>query len=72
MEGTVENCILFRGVRIGPGAVARNSVIMQNSEVQENALIENIILDKEVMIRRGKRLVGQDSYPIVIGKKIII
>lgn len=72
VDGIIENCILFRGVRIGAGAVAKNSVIMQNSEVQEQALIENVILDKDVLIRRGKRLIGQDSYPIVIGKKIII
>lgn len=72
VEGTVENCILFRGVRVAKGAVARNCVIMQNSEIQEKGLIENIILDKEVLIRRDKRLIGQASYPIVIGKKIII
>ena len=29
----------------------------------------NVILDKDVIVRRGKRLIGQDSYPIVIGKK---
>jgi glucose-1-phosphate adenylyltransferase len=72
VEGTIENCILFRGVRIAKGAVVRNSIIMQKCEVQEQALIENVILDKDVIVRRGKRLIGQDSYPIVIGKKIII
>ena len=38
--GTIENCILFPGVRIAKGAVVRNSIIMQKCEVQEQALIE--------------------------------
>ena len=29
IEGRVENCIVFRGARIGHGAVVKNSIIMQ-------------------------------------------
>ncbi len=72
IEGQVENSILFRGVRIAPGAKVKNSIIMQNSEIQDNAILENVILDKEVVIRRGKRLIGQENYPIVIGKSAVI
>ena len=32
IEGTVENSILFRGVRIAEGAVVRNSIIMQATD----------------------------------------
>jgi glucose-1-phosphate adenylyltransferase len=72
VEGEIENCVLFRGVRVFQGAVVKNSIIMQNTEIQENALIENVIMDKDVIIRRGKRLIGQESYPVVIGKRAII
>ncbi len=72
IEGTVKNSILFRGVHVGKGAVVENCIVMQNSEVMDNCLIENVVFDKEVVIRSGKKLVGQDTYPMVIGKKTIV
>ncbi len=72
VEGEVENCVLFRGVKIAKGAVVKNSIIMQDTEIQEKAIIENVILDKEVIIRKGKHLVGQESYPVVIRKSAVI
>ncbi|NLC43074.1 MAG: glucose-1-phosphate adenylyltransferase subunit GlgD [Clostridiales bacterium] len=72
VEGEIENCMLFRGVRIAKGAVLKDSIVMQNTEIQENAYLENAIMDKDVVIRRGRRLIGQESYPVVIGKRAII
>jgi glucose-1-phosphate adenylyltransferase len=72
VDGKVENCVLFRGVKIAEGAVVKNCIIMQDTEIQEKAHIENVILDKEVIIRKGRHLVGQESYPVVIRKKAII
>lgn len=68
IEGTVENSVLFRGVRVEKGAVVKNCVIMQDSDVLEGAELENVIFDKAVTIRRRGRIVGQPLYPIVIGK----
>lgn len=72
IEGTVRNSILFRGVHVGKGATVENCIVMQKSEVMDNCLLENVIFDKEVVLRSGKKLVGQDTYPMVIGKKTII
>lgn len=72
IEGTVRNSILFRGVHIGKGATVENCILMQKSEVMDNCLLENVIFDKEVILRTNKKLVGQDTYPMVIGKKTII
>lgn len=72
IDGVIDNCILFRGVKIGKNAVLRNSVIMQDTEIQERAILDNVILDKEVIVRKGKRLMGQESYPVVIRKHSII
>jgi glucose-1-phosphate adenylyltransferase len=72
IEGSVENCVLFRGVKVAKGAAVKNSIIMQDSEIQEKAVLENVILDKEVIVRKGRQLVGQDSYPMVIRKSAII
>lgn len=72
IEGTVRNSILFRGVHVGKGAVVENCILMQNAEVLDNCLTENVIFDKEVVLRSGKKLVGQATYPMVIGKGTVI
>ena len=72
IEGTVENCVLFRGVRIGKGAVVRNSIIMQDGVVSEGAELDNCILDKQTVVRPKSRLIAPRSYPIVIAKKMTV
>ena len=68
IEGTVENSILFRGVHVGRGAVVKDSIIMQDSDIGANVELENVIFDKAVTIRTNGRLIGEKQYPIVIGK----
>ncbi len=66
IEGEVENCILFRGVKIGKGTVVKNSIIMQDTTIMGNAEINYVITDKEVTISAGKELRGNDSFPIFV------
>jgi len=68
IDGTVENCILSRGVKIEEGAVVKNSVIMQNSIICRDAYLDHVIFDKEVCVSEGRKLIGQDSYPLAIEK----
>ena len=68
IEGEVENCILFRGVKIGKGAKVSNCILMQDTVVEEGANLDYIIADKEVTITEGKDLKGTDSYPVYIVK----
>lgn len=72
IEGTVINSILSRGVIIGKGAVVKNSIIMQNTEIMRNVTLNNAILDKDVIVRENRQLVGHETYPVVIEKKSII
>ena len=72
IEGTVTDCILFRGVRIAPDAYVKNCVIMQDGQVHSGAYIENCILDKQAVIKRNARLIGPAAYPIVIAKNVVI
>lgn len=37
IEGTVENCVLFRGVKVKKGAVVKNCVLMQDTVVEAGA-----------------------------------
>ena len=70
IEGEVENCILFRGVKIAKGAKVSNCILMQDSVVEEGVKLEYIIADKEVTISAGKELKGTASYPVYIEKRL--
>ena len=72
IEGTVENSVLFRGVRIARGAHVKNSIIMQDSYIEEDVELENVILDKAVTVQAHGRMIGQPQYPIVIGKNVTL
>lgn len=66
IEGEVENCILFRGVKIGKGATVKNCILMQDTVVGDNADVEYVITDKEVTISANKSLKGAESFPVFI------
>lgn len=72
IDGYVENSILFRSVRVKKGAVIKNSIIMQNCIIEEDVFLKSVILDKDVKITRDKQLKGDENYPVVIEKKVII
>ncbi|MCM1282474.1 MAG: glucose-1-phosphate adenylyltransferase subunit GlgD [Muribaculaceae bacterium] len=72
VEGTVENSILFRGVKIGKGAVVKNCVLMQDTVVEEGANVDYVITDKNVTISKGKSLTGNDSFQVYVSKGQIV
>lgn len=72
INGEVENCILFRGVTVEKGAKIKNSIIMQDTVVGENSSLNCVIIDKAVVVKSNKTLCGDSSYPIYIGKGIVI
>lgn len=70
IEGEVENCVLFRGVRVMKGAVIKNSLIMQGSVIENDARLSYCILDKGVTITSGKTLNGDSEWPLIVGKNV--
>ena len=72
IEGTVENSILFRGVHVGKGTVVRDSILMQGSMIGENARVCCVVMDKNGVLKPGKTLCGDKTFPIYIGKGIMI
>lgn len=72
IEGSVEDSMLFRTVRVSQRATVKNSVIFQGTTVSEGCVLENVIVDKDVLIRPGIRLIGQADYPVVIGKGAVV
>lgn len=72
IEGTVINSILFRRVNVAKGAIIKDSIIMQNTDIRENCLIENVITDKSVVLTEGTELKGSPKNPVVVGKGSIL
>lgn len=68
IEGTVENSVVFRGVKIGKDTVVKDSVIMQGSKIGSGCNISSVITDKNVEISDEKSLTGSETYPLYIGK----
>ncbi|GHU45769.1 glucose-1-phosphate adenylyltransferase subunit GlgD [Clostridia bacterium] len=68
IEGTVENSVLFRGVKIGKGAVVKNAIVMQDTVVGDNCEITAAILDKDVTVAGFRTLAGTEDYPVYVAK----
>jgi glucose-1-phosphate adenylyltransferase len=85
IDGTVVNSVLSPGVRVGVGAVIRDSIVMFDSVIGSRAVIDRAILDKEVTVGPGA-IVGEgpDDTPnrqepgrlntgiTVVGKQAVI
>ena len=72
IAGTVNNCIISRGVTIEEGAVVTNSVIMQGAVIKAGANLNCVILDKDVVVGAGRKLSGAPDYPFFVGKGISV
>ena len=72
IHGTVENSIVFRGVKIGKNTVVKNSIIMQDTLIGENASLNCVITDKDVVIRDGRTLSGHETRPFFIDKLTVV
>lgn len=72
IEGTVENSIIFRGVKVGRGTVVKNSILMQGTITGENVTLNAIITDKSVVIKDRRVLSGCETHPFYISKNNII
>ena len=66
LEGEAEDSILFRQVTICEGAEVENCVIMNDTVVGENCQLEYVILDKNVTVTAGSKLIGTPKTPIII------
>lgn len=66
IDGTVENSVIFRNVKIAKGAHVKNCVIMHGTEIGEDANLEYCITDGLVNISKGISLHGAEAYPNVL------
>lgn len=72
IEGEVTNSILFRGVKVGKGAVIKNSIVFQDSVISAGSKINCVIADKQVKILEERELSGHETHPYFIAKNSVI
>jgi len=72
IEGTVINSIIFRRVNIAKGTVIKDSIIMQNTNINKDCILENVITDKQVVLTNGTELKGTPKNPLVVSKGSVL
>lgn len=72
IEGTVKNSVLFRGVHVAKDAVVENSILMQATNVLEGGQLSHVVADKGVTVKRGRKIAGYDSFPVVLRKNMTV
>lgn len=68
IEGTVENCILFRNVKVGKGTHLKNCIIMSENVIGENCNLTYVVSDKDSSVKSGVTLAGCEQQPFFINK----
>lgn len=65
-NGKVENSVLFRNVHVEKNAHVDRCVVMSETTIGEGAFLQYVILDKNVTVNPGAKLVGTPKCPIII------
>ncbi len=68
IEGEVVNSVLFRGVKVGKGAVVKNCILMQNTQIGDGAELHAVITDKNVKVGKEKLLTASTKNALFIKK----
>lgn len=68
IDGRVENCVIFPGVRVEEGARLTNCIIMRGGTIGRSVELRNVITDKNVRVEDGEVLTGSNRLPIVVPK----
>ncbi|MEA5017664.1 MAG: glucose-1-phosphate adenylyltransferase subunit GlgD [Erysipelotrichaceae bacterium] len=61
IDGTVENSILSRKVKVEKGAIVKNCILFKSVHVESGAHIENLILDKNNKIKKNVTIIGSKN-----------
>lgn len=66
IDGTVINSVLSRNVRIAAGAVVKNCILQEGTQIERSAKLDCVITDAQVVISENRGMVGYETYPTYI------
>ena len=64
IQGTVYRSVLSPGVFVSPGAVVRESIIMNDTFIGPGAILDRVVVDKQVVVSSGVRLGDGDGFNV--------
>lgn len=62
INGRVENSVLFYGVKVGKGAVIKDSVILPNTVIEDNAVINRAVIGSDTVVEHGVKIGTAQSF----------
>lgn len=68
IEGEVKNSIIGRRVHIEKECKIEDSIILQNSDINKNVRLSNVITDKGAKVEEFECFIGSENQPVVIQK----
>ena len=72
IDGAVSNCVICRGVRVREGAIVKNCILQEGTEVDRDANLDYIITDREVKISENRKMTGYSTYPVYIENSRVV
>lgn len=72
VEGKANRSLIGRGSKIKQGALIEESLLFANNKIGENAEIKYAILDKNVVVESGVKIIGTKDQPVVIKKDTLV
>ena len=68
LNGNAHHSVIFRRAYTGEHSSVTNAILMEATYIGNNCVVEHAILDKEVILHNGARVVGSPEAPVVIPK----
>lgn len=72
IEGTVQNCVIFRDVKIEKDVKLKDCIIMEGGRILSGASLSHVITDRDVVVREGRTMMGHKEYPVTIAKNSMV
>ncbi|MBR3623355.1 MAG: glucose-1-phosphate adenylyltransferase [Selenomonadaceae bacterium] len=66
--GEVTHSVIFSGVRVGKGAVVRNSVILPGTVIEDGAVVDYAIIAHNCRVTSGKKVQGEPGAISVVAE----
>ena len=68
LNGSAYRSIIFRKVYTGEYSNVSNAILMEGTYIGNNCVVEHAILDKDVILHNGARVIGSPEAPAVVTK----
>jgi len=72
LNGSANSSVIFRKVFTGEHSSINNAIIMEGAHIGNNCVVEYAIIDKEVTLHDGAKVIGTPENPEVISKGTVV